>query len=102
MKLVMTGKLTAGTVLARDVRGPDGTLIAAKGVTLTQATIARLERLNVRHVMIEGEDDARRQRLQARLDTLGRRFRGHEADPFMTAIQQAVRVYLQQSLSGEA
>jgi len=43
-----------GMVLARDVETPEGRVLCGKGTVLTEGLIARLKRMEIAHLTVEG------------------------------------------------
>ena len=97
---------TADMVLARDVfRGdsPAGMPVCGKATVLTDALIARLERLDIQSVYVEGHPvwDEGDRSLDDVLRDLDKRFEKVAADPLTTRLYDIYKAYLIKSMGDD-
>lgn len=97
MKVVPIKEVSSGSVLARELRDQNGSLILAKGSKLTESMIARIERMNIQELIIEGDREDAAGEAQAKLAILDHRFEGHEQDSVMMEIKRIIREHLEQT-----
>jgi len=79
-------------VVAQPVTTSQGLVLCPRGYRLTEATINRLRRTKVEHVVVEG-DDPEGLSPDKRFEQLEQRFAGIE-DPILLQIKAAVQTYL--------
>lgn len=54
MQQILTAQTVEGMVLAKDVETQEGRVLCGKGTVLTDSLIARLKRMEIPHVTVEG------------------------------------------------
>jgi len=84
-------------VIARPVEASNGQVLCAKGTTLSESLLARLERLDITHITVEGRpiDDGRPQKtIEGELAELDQRFKGVMSNKMMAALKGVVQKHL--------
>ena len=95
MRRVVIEELTSGMILAKPVTNTAGMVVLPSGTALDEATLSRLQRLELISVFIEGEagEDGGKTltELEAELD---HRFRLVSHDPVQQQLLEAIRLHL--------
>jgi hypothetical protein len=97
MRRIPIDQVKPGTVLAKEITNAKGLPLMAPGTVLTDALIARLDRIGVTAVYVEGEpiEGGKAVKTLAELDReLDQRFRKVTADPVQVLIREAIRRHL--------
>lgn len=98
-------QVAPGMKLAKPVTNPAGLVLMAAGTELDEALIARLQKMNLSGVHIEGRPLDQGDAIQAAADLereLAERFRKVAGDPVQARIREAVRACLGGSRGSEA
>jgi hypothetical protein len=97
MKKIGLDLAQAGDILAKDLLSPKGLLVLNKGARLTAPILARLHKIALTELFIEGDgDELSAAARQQQLDLLERRFSGHENNALMMELKRIVASHLQQ------
>jgi len=95
-------RLETGQVLAQDVTREDGVILMSKGVTITEAAISMLQRLDVDAVVVEGERFASPEEKDAYLReqerALEERFSRVCGDKVLLAVRELFRLNFREGL----
>ncbi|HAP41814.1 MAG: hypothetical protein R3B11_00890 [Nitrospira sp.] len=95
MKRVVIEELTPGMILAKPVTNSTGLVVLPIGAELDDATLARLQRLGLPSVYVEGEaGDASGKTLDELEAELDHRFRRVIDDPLQYQLREAIRLQL--------
>ncbi|MBN1670025.1 MAG: hypothetical protein JXR37_03265 [Kiritimatiellae bacterium] len=94
MKNVAIQEVSAGDTIARDLMSSSGSLILAKGTQLSDSMIARLKKMNVRELVVEGQDAQSQEQVDALLAGLEARFAGRTADPYLSEMKRIVEGHI--------
>lgn len=54
MQDILTAQAAEGMILAKDVETPEGHILCGKGTALTNSLIARLKKMEIIHILVEG------------------------------------------------
>ena len=104
MRRVPLERATAGLTLAKPVANAAGMVVLGDGAVLDDALIARLDRMGVRAIYVEGDpagDGAAVKTLAELEGELDDRFRKVAGDPIQSRIREAVRRRLRSSRGKE-
>lgn len=95
MKRVVIEELTAGMVLAKPVTNSTGLVVLPLGAELDESTLARLQRLGLTSVYVEGDAGDASGKTLAELEAeLDHRFRRVIDDPLQYQLREAIRLQL--------
>jgi hypothetical protein len=95
MKRVVIEELTAGMILAKPVTNAAGLVVLPSGAELDEATLARLQRLGLASVFVEGAAGDSDGKTLAELEAeLEHRFRLVNHDPIQRRLLEAIRLHL--------
>ncbi len=95
MKRVVIEELTPGMILAKPVTNSTGLVVLPIGAELDEATLARLQRLGLPSVYVEGEAGDASGKTLAELEAeLDHRFRRVIDDPLQYQLREAIRLQL--------
>ncbi len=95
MQKIRVSELKAGMVLARDVINESGMVLLSEGTTLTDSLIARLGRMDLSHVSVEGVSPTDKNREQM-LSELDQRFKLTEKEPYMDIIKGVIKMRIEE------
>jgi hypothetical protein len=98
MQRILLNQAGAGMVIADEITGVDGKVLAPAGSLVDDAMLRQLEHAGVTKLVVEGKPvpgatmgyDARE-----RADRLEHLFRAHQNDSFMTALQELLHKHFQ-------
>ena len=97
---VLVDNLQVGQVLAQDVVRTDGVILMTGGRAITEEAISLLRRLEIKSVVVEGDqfatEEERQAFVQAQEKALDERFSRVRDDKVLTAIREMFRKRLQQ------
>jgi len=108
MQRIKLTQAAPGMVVARPIEAPNGQVLCAKGTVLSEAIIARLQKMDLTHVAVEGhpvDDGQAPQTLEAELAELDRRFERAMDNRLMAALKAAVQKHIRRRyarMAGEA
>ena len=97
MQRIKLGQAAPGMVTARPIEAPNGQVLCAKGTVLSETLIARLQKMDLTHVTVEGHpvDDGKAPKtLEAELAELDRRFQRVMDNKLMAALKVVVHKHL--------
>ncbi len=95
MKRVVIEELTLGMILAKPVTNSTGLVVLPAGAELDDATLSRLQRLDLTSVYVEGEaGDASGKTLVELEAELDHRFRQVIDDPIQLQLRETIRLQL--------
>lgn len=95
MRRVVIEELTPGMILAKPVTNAAGLVVLPAGAELDEATLSRLQRLELVSVFIEGEACEAGGKTLAELEAeLDHRFRLVRHDPIQQQLLEAIRLHL--------
>ena len=96
MRTILLDAARPGDEVAEPVRNQRGLVILSKGAKLSLSLIARLRRMGVVEVAVEGDDPNAPppKTLDERLRDLEERFEGLEGNPLMVEIKNIAREHL--------
>jgi hypothetical protein len=95
MRRVVIEELTPGMILAKPATNAAGLVVLPSGAELNEAALARLQRLGLASVWIEGDDGDAGGKTLAELEAeLDHRFRLVSHDPMQRQLQEAIRLHL--------
>ena len=95
MRRVVIEELTPGMILAKPVTNAAGLVVLPAGAELDEATLSRLQRLDLVSVFIEGEAGEAGGKTLAELEAeLDHRFRLVRHDPIQQQLLEAIRLHL--------
>lgn len=95
MRRVVIEELTPGMILAKPVTNAAGLVVLPAGAELDEATLARLQRLGLASVFVEGAAGEASGKTLAELEAeLDHRFRLVNHDPMQRHLLEAIRLHL--------
>ena len=98
MQRIKLGQAAPGMVTARPIEAPNGQVLCAKGTVLSEPLIARLQKMDLTHVTVEGHpvDDGKAPKtLEAELAELDRRFQRVMDNKLMAALKVVVHKHIE-------
>ena len=98
MKTVSIEEVRDGDVIARDLLHSNGSMVLAAGNRLTDSVIRRLQKIGIKQVSIEGQNDSASTADTARqLALLEERFAGTEGDVYLQEMKNIAAGHIQGS-----
>ncbi|MGO9380421.1 MAG: hypothetical protein ACLPN1_05685 [Dissulfurispiraceae bacterium] len=95
MQKIRVSELKTGMVVARAITNDSGMVLLSEGTSLTAALIARLIRMDLESIFIEGAP-ATGKSLEEMLSDLDNRFKKTEKNPYMNVIKGIIRERLEE------
>jgi hypothetical protein len=98
MQRIKLAQAAPGMVTARPIEAPNGQVLCSKGTVLSEAIIARLQKMDIGYVSVEGHpiDDGKAPKtLEEELADLDRRFQRVMDNKLMAALKVVVHKHLQ-------
>ncbi len=92
---IPVNELKAGMVLARPVVNESGMVLLSEGTALTDSLIARLGRMDLSHVSVQGVSSTDKSREQM-LDELDQRFSITGKEKYMDVIKNVIRTRIEE------
>lgn len=93
MRMVDSGQLEPGMILARPIVMKNGMILFGEGTELTEAYIERIRNMTVNSICIVGNAPSSESREQM-LEKLEARFRPVEQQPYMKQLKRLVEEHL--------
>ncbi|MEE9275849.1 MAG: hypothetical protein V3V62_11120 [bacterium] len=97
MQRIKLSQSAPGMVIARSIEAHNGQVLCAKGTKLSETLIARLEKLEISHVSVEGrsiDDGQAAKTLEEEISELEVRFQGLESNKLMTALKGVIAKHI--------
>lgn len=97
MQRIKITQAAPGMVTARPIEAPNGQVLCAKGTVLSETLIARLQKMDLTHVTVEGHpvDDGKAPKtLDAELADLDQRFQRVIDNKLMAALKVVVQKHI--------
>jgi len=88
-------ELKAGMVVAKSITNESGMVLLSKGTALTDSLIARLERMDLSHISIEGASSSDKSKAEL-LSELDHRFEKTGKEPYMDVIKGVIKVRIEE------
>lgn len=98
MQRIKITQAEPGMVTARPIEAPNGQVLCAKGTVLSETLLARLQKMDLTHVTVEGHpiDDGKAPKtLDVELADLDRRFQRVMDNRLMAALKVVVQKHIQ-------
>jgi len=99
MQRIKLSQAAPGMVTARPIEASNGQVLCAKGTSLSEALISRLERLDISHITVEGhpvDDGTPRKTLEEKLADIDQRFSRVSDDKLMMALKVVVQKHVKE------
>lgn len=97
MQRIKLTQAAPGMVAARPIESANGQVLCSKGTVLSESIIARLQRMEIGYVTVEGHpiDDGKTPKtLEGELADLDRRFQGAMDNKLMAALKVVVQKHI--------
>lgn len=95
MQKIPISELKAGMVVARAIMNDSGMVLLSEGTSLTDNLIARLNRMDLRSIFIEGTPATGKSRDEM-LSDLDQRFEKTGKEPYMDVIKGAIKARIEE------
>lgn len=108
MQRIKLTQAAPGMVTARPIEAPNGQVLCAKGTVLSETLLARLQRMDISHVTVEGnpiDDGTAPKTLEGELADVDRRFQRSIDNKLMAALKVVVQKHIRKRyarMAGEA
>lgn len=95
MQRIPISELKAGMVVAKAIMNDSGMVLLSEGTALTESLIARLGRMDLKSIFIEGAAASGKSREEMLAD-LDSRFSKTESEPYMGKIKAAIKARIEE------
>lgn len=96
MQRIPINEIKAGMVVARAITNDSGMVLLSEGTELNDSLIARLNRMDLKAIFIEGAAATGKTR-EEMLSDLDNRFRKTEKEPYMDVIKGVIKARIEEA-----